>query len=187
MQPDNNCSFSRVRIELERRKVKLGGLAKEINMKNGQKQIEITKEGLEKLQKQLKELKEKDRPKVVDRLAHARAEGDLSENSDYHNAREELEFLDGRIQELEQVVKNSVVVKNNGSADGVAIGTTVKVKVNGGKNEFYIVGEWEANPAESKISHASPLGQALVGKKVGEKVEVEVPAGKLTYEILEIS
>lgn len=155
-------------------------------MKNGQSEINITKEGLEHLEKELHELKEEKRPKVVARLANARAEGDLAENSDYHNAREELEFLDGRIEELEEVIKCAKVIDISDNIDGVAVGTTVKVKVNGGQNEFYIVGEWEANPAESKISYASPLGQALVGKRVGEKVEVEVPAGKLTYEIIEI-
>jgi transcription elongation factor GreA len=155
-------------------------------MINRQNQVEVTKEGLESLKKELHELKEVKRPKVVDRLANARAEGDLKENSDYHNARDELGFLDGRVQELESVVKNAKIIDGRGRGDGVAVGTSVKVEVNGNHNEFNIVGEWEANPAESKISHTSPLGKALVGKKVGEKVEVDVPAGKLTYEILEI-
>ncbi|MBN1168878.1 transcription elongation factor GreA [Candidatus Woesebacteria bacterium] len=149
-------------------------------------QVEVTKEGLDALKKELEELKEVKRPQVVDRLAHARAEGDLSENSDYHNARDELEFLDGRIEEIENVVKSAKIVDGRGRGDGVAVGTSVKVKVNGNQSEFHIVGEWEADPTESKISHTSPLGQALFGKKVGEKVEVEVPAGTLTYEILDI-
>lgn len=153
---------------------------------NNQRQIELTKEGLSALKKELDELKNEKRPKVVERLANARAEGDLKENSDYHNARDELEFLEGRVSELEYVVKNSVLVDGRGRGDGVAVGTSVKVRVNGDKSEFHIVGEWEANPSEKKISHTSPLGQALFGKKVGEKVEVEAPAGTIAYEILEI-
>jgi transcription elongation factor GreA len=150
------------------------------------KQIQITKEGLEALKKELQELLEVKRPKLVARLAHARSEGDLSENSDYQNAKSELEFLDGKISELEQVIRNATVVKkkNNG---GVSVGTKVKVKANGKEHAFHIVGEWEADPVEKKISHTSPLGSALVGKKVGDKAEVEAPAGKVTYEILSIN
>ncbi len=146
----------------------------------------MTKEGLSALKKELDELVEVKRPKLVERLANARQQGDLTENSDYANAKEELEFLDGRISELEEVLKNASVVSGNGKAHGVALGTKVTVKANGDKLVFDIVGEWEADPANKKISHESPLGQALVGKRVGEKVEVEAPAGKLTYQILAI-
>jgi transcription elongation factor GreA len=150
-------------------------------------EIQITKEGLETLTKELGDLLEEKRPKLVDRLANARAQGDLSENSDYQNARDELEFMDGRIDELKHVVKNSKVVDGRGRGDNVSIGTKVKVKVNSTQHEFHIVGEWEADPAEKKISHTSPLGQALVGRKKGDKVTVEAPAGKISYEILDIS
>jgi transcription elongation factor GreA len=147
--------------------------------------IKITKEGLESLKNELKVFVEEKRPKLVERLANARAQGDLAENSDYHNAKDELEFMDGRIDELEHVIKNSVVVtKQNG--DGVALGTKVKVKVNGTQSVFHIVGEWEANPAEKKISHTSPLGQALLGRDKGDRVEVAAPAGTIIYEILEV-
>lgn len=148
--------------------------------------IQVTKEGFKELKKELNNLQEVKRPKVVDRLAFARSQGDLSENSDYHNAGDELEFLDGRISELENVIKNAVVVRSNKNSSTVSVGTTVEVKANGAQHTFNIVGEWEANPAKKKISHTSPLGQALVGKKVGDKVEVEAPAGKLHYEILKI-
>lgn len=151
-----------------------------------QNNLQITQKGLDALKSELKSLKDEKRPKVVDRLANARSQGDLSENSDYQNARDELEFLDGRISELEDVIKNTVVVKgSNGS--GVSVGTTVKVKVNGNETAFEIVGEWEADPAQKKISYTSPLGQALVGKKVGDKVEVEAPAGKVSYQIVSIN
>jgi transcription elongation factor GreA len=148
--------------------------------------IQVTKQGFSELKKELEELKETKRPKAVDRLAYARSQGDLSENSDYHSARDDLEFLDGRISELEGVIKNAEVVTNNSKSGTVSVGTVVEVKANGAQHTFNIVGEWEADPAEKKISHTSPLGQALVGKKVGDKVEVEAPAGKLHYEILKI-
>ena len=139
------------------------------------------------LKKELDELQNIKRPKVVDRLSNARMQGDLSENSDYQAAKDELEFLDGRISELESVVKNAVVVKTVGNGSGVAVGTSVTLKVNGQQHIFHIVGEWEADPSQKKISHTSPLGQALLGKKAGDKVEVQAPAGIVVYEILSIA
>jgi transcription elongation factor GreA len=151
------------------------------------KNVKLTKEGQEALRVELAELKDVKRPKLVERLAYARSQGDLAENSDYQSAREELEFLDGRIDELEEVLKNASVVstaKSNGN--GVNVGTKVTVKVNGKETIFDIVGEWEADPINKKISHDSPLGAALLGKKIGDKAEVEAPAGKVIYEILAI-
>jgi len=151
------------------------------------KQVQLTKEGFKSLQKELDELVNEKRPKLVERLANARSQGDLTENSDYSNAKEELEFLDGRIDELEAVLKNAEVVKNGVSKNGgVSVGTKITVRVNGEKHVYQMVGEWEADPVNRKISPESPLGQALVGKKVGEKAEVKAPAGKVTYEILAI-
>lgn len=154
-------------------------------MKNN---VKLTKSGLEALKSELSDLVEVKRPKLVDRLSNARSQGDISENSDYQSAKEELEFLDGRIDELEEVLKNADVVSGNGDAksSGVALGTKVTVKLNGKETVFDIVGEWEADPMNKKISHDSPLGVALLGKKVGEKAEVEAPAGKVLYEILAI-
>lgn len=149
-------------------------------------QIQITSQGLKALGEELEILKSEKRPKLVDRLSYARSQGDLSENSDYQNARDELEFLDGRISELEAVMKNAVVMRTGGKRTQVSFGTTVTLKVNGKKQVFDIVGEWEADPAEQKISHTSPLGKALIGKKVGDKAEVEAPVGKITYHILSI-
>ena len=148
--------------------------------------LQITKKGHDALEKELDELVNVKRPKLVERLSRARSEGDLSENSDYINAKEELEFLDGRISELEDVLRNAEIVKSNGGTGSVNLGNAVKVKVDEREQFYHIVGEWEANPNEKKISHSSPLGQALVGKKVGDKTEVEAPAGKLTYEIISI-
>ena len=149
-------------------------------------EIQITRQGFNALGKELDELKEVKRPKLVERLSYARTQGDLSENSDYHNAKDELEFLDGRISELEEVLKKAKVVRSSKKSSEVSFGAKVSLKANGKENVFEIVGEWEADPAEKKISHTSPLGQALVGRKVGEKVEVEAPAGKVTYTILKI-
>ena len=101
---------------------------------------------------------------------------------------EEIALLGGRIDELEEVVKTATVVSGSSKAgnDGIGVGTKVTVKVNGVNNVFDIVGEWEADPVNKKISHESPLGLALIGKKVGEKVEVEAPAGNIRYEILAV-
>ena len=153
---------------------------------NDRNTVKMTKEGLNTLKTELDELVGVKRPRLVERLSNARQQGDLTENSDYANAKEELEFLDGRILELENVLKNALVVSGNGKGGGVSLGTKVTVKVNGDKHVYEIVGEWEADPSNKKISHESPLGQALVGKKVGEKVDVEAPAGKLTYQVLAI-
>ncbi len=148
--------------------------------------IQLTKNGQADLKSELAELVDVKRPKLVDRLSNARSQGDLSENSDYQSAKEELEFLDGRIDELESVLKNATVVATTGTAGGVNVGTKVTVKVNGKEVVFNIVGEWEADPMNKKISHESPLGMALLGKKKGDKAEVEAPAGKVLYEILAV-
>lgn len=148
--------------------------------------IQITQKGLDSLKTELEELQNNKRPKLVERLSDARAAGDLSENSDYHNARDELEFLDGRIEELEEVLKNAEIVNESASGNQVSVGTLVVVKVNGSQHEYQIVGEWEADPMKKKISHTSPLGQALVGRSIGESVEVEAPVGKISYTVLDI-
>ncbi|MDO8488105.1 MAG: transcription elongation factor GreA [bacterium] len=147
--------------------------------------IPITQAGLDKLQAELDELVNQKRPQLVERLTLARSMGDLSENSDYQSAKEDLTFVDGRSAELEELIKNSKVIQPQIS-DKVDFGNSVKVKLDGQQVVFQIVGEWEANPAEKKISHSSPLGQALLGKKVGDKVEVTAPAGKIVYTIVGI-
>lgn len=150
------------------------------------KKVQLTAKGLEALKLELQELKKVKRPQLVDRLSNARSQGDLAENSDYQNAKEELEFLEGRMDELEDVIKNAKVVKDNGDGNNVGVGTKVTIRVNGIKNTFEIVGEWEADLTKKKISHTSPLGSSLVGKKVGDKFEVEAPVGKVIYEVVAI-
>lgn len=152
----------------------------------GQAGIQITRQGLKALKEEFDQLQNEKRPKLVERLAHARSQGDLAENSDYQNARDDLEFLDGRISELENVIKKAKVVRVSVKRDEISFGTKVTIKANSRENIFEIVGEWEADPARKRISHTSPLGQALIGKKVGEKVEVDAPAGKVIYQIVKI-
>ena len=123
--------------------------------------IQLTEAGFAKLQKELDELEKNKRPAAVDRLSQARSMGDLSENSDYHQAKEQLEFIDGRIVELESVLNQAVIVKSGHSKKEVEVGAQVKVSIKGSQHTFNIVGEWEADPKEKKISHESPLGKAF--------------------------
>lgn len=149
------------------------------------KKIVVTREGLTKLKKEYEELVNKKRPETVVRLAEARSQGDLSENSEYVAARQALSFIDGRIAELKQIIQGAFVARGY-SKSKVNVGCRVTLHVKGKKEEFTIVGEWEADPTKKKISHSSPLGMALLGKKVGEEVEVEAPAGKIKYKIVSI-
>lgn len=149
----------------------------------------LTKDGLESLKKELDELKNVKLAEVVSRVSKAREDGDLSENSAYQFGKQEQEFVEGRIEELEEILKNAKLVTLNshaGKKGVVDLGCTVTVSVGGKKQVFQIVGEWEASPTEKKISGSSPLGKALMGKKVGEKVEVEAPAGKVVYAIVNV-
>lgn len=145
----------------------------------------LTKEGLEQLQKEYDELTQKKRAAAVARLSDARDLGDLSENSEYAAAKQDLAFIDGRIAELEEILHSAKVVTSHGKSQ-VNVGCKVTLHINGKKDIFHLVGEWEADPTQKKISHESPLGKALMGKKVGDQVEVEAPAGKINYKILSI-
>lgn len=146
----------------------------------------LTSSGLDRLKQELSDLRDSRRPQLVDRLSLARSMGDLSENSDYISAKEELSFTDGRISELEELIQHARII-TPASNDAVALGHSVTIRVGTTQATFQLVGEWEADPARKKISHSSPLGKALVGKKVGEKVEVEAPAGKILYTIVSIA
>lgn len=145
----------------------------------------MTKEGLAQLQGELDDLAKKKRPLAVTRLASARELGDLSENSEYAAAKQDLAFIDGRIAELEEILHGAKVITNHVKGH-VDVGCTVTLTINGQKEVFTLVGEWEADPMQKKISHESPLGKALLGKKVGDMAIVEAPAGKVNYKILNI-
>ncbi len=154
------------------------------------KKIFVTKEGLAELKHELEELNSVKRPRVLERVSQARSMGDLSENSEYTAAREELSLIDGRIEELTDIIKSANLIVGNhkkGRGARVELGSSITVSVGGKKEEFSLVGEWEADPKNKKISHESPLGKALIGKALGEKVEVEAPAGKVVYTIVGIN
>lgn len=147
----------------------------------------VTSEGLKELKAELKTLVEIKRPELIERVATARAHGDLSENSEYAAARQDLAFVEGRIEELEELIAKAQIIKNTKNVNHIVkLGSRVVLKVNGKSQAFELVGEWEANPLEQKISHTSPLGKALLGKKKGENVEIEAPAGRILYQILKI-
>lgn len=148
------------------------------------KSIKITITGLKALQDELKDLKDNRLPAVVKRVATARDFGDLAENAEYHAAREDHAWIQGRIEEIEHILTQAEVVKSSNGKSVVAMGhQVILVTSDGQEHEFHIVGEWEADPMAKKISHESPLGQALVGKKVGETAQFEAPAGTISYTI----
>lgn len=148
------------------------------------KVIKLTPEGLKALQDELQDLKDNKLPKVVERVATAREFGDLSENAEYHAAREDHAWIQGRIEEIEGILSQAQVVTGYQGTSTVNVGHQVIVVTAEGKElEFHIVGEWEADPMSRKISHESPLGKALMGKKVGETAAVDAPAGTITYTV----
>ena len=146
--------------------------------------IYLTQEGLDNLKSELKELVDVKKPENALRIKTARDQGDVSENTEYSIAREEQTNIDLRISEIENILKRAKVASN--STDAVSVGTKVKVHVEGADEEFHIVGEPEADPLANKISHESPLGSLMVGKKVGDTFELEIPTGKIKYKIVEI-
>lgn len=152
----------------------------------------VTKEGLRKLKEELNYLKTVRRVEVAQRLKEAISYGDLSENSEYEEAKNEQAFIEGRILELEKKVKSAKIIseKAGKGVSEVEIGTTVVVRNKTRQEEpeeFTIVGSTEADPLEFKISNESPIGRALLGKAQGETVEVDTPSGKVRYEILKVA
>lgn len=150
------------------------------------KEIVLTPEGLEKLQNELDELKTVHRREVNDRIRQAKEYGDLSENAEYEDAKQEQAFIEGRILKLEGMIRNSRIIdESEYAADEVHLGATVKVKdlKNGEAYEFHVVGSAEADPTAKRISNESPLGRALIGHKKGETVDVSTPRGVVKYKI----
>ncbi len=147
----------------------------------------LTKEGLEKIKKELEYLKNVKRKEISERIAEAIKLGDLSENAEYQEAKDDQGLNEARVRELEEIFHNAVLITNGTSKKkNVEVGTTIKVQVNNGDKEFTIVGPSEANPAIGLISNESPIGQAFIGKKVGDIAEVEAPAGIIKYKIVDI-
>ena len=147
----------------------------------------LSKEGFEKLRAELEEMTNVRRPEIADRIHDAKEHGDLSENAEYEDAKNEQAFVEGRIQTLEALIKNAVLIDENHSTDHVQIGSTVKVASDDGEESFTIVGSTEAKPTEGRISNESPVGRALLGRKKGETITVQVPAGDIAYTIVAIS
>jgi transcription elongation factor GreA len=147
----------------------------------------LTQEGLMKLNEELKVLVNEKRKEIIERIREAAAHGDLSENADYAQAREEQSFIEGRIQEIEDMIKNAEIITASTSHTTVSIGSTITVKVGGAERNYTIVGSNEANPTQGKISNESLVGKALLGRKVGDKVMVTTPAGEMEYEIVAIN
>jgi len=148
------------------------------------KEILLTSAGLEKIKKELAELKAR-RKVVAERIRTAREFGDLSENSEYEDARNEQSFVEGRIEEMEGMILSARIVNKNGS-DKIEMGSIVTLKLNGEKFSYEIVGANESDPINGKISAESPLGFALTGKGKGDKVDITTPGGTNTYEIVEV-
>lgn len=155
-----------------------------------EKEVILSPEGLKKLEQELEHLKSVRRREVAERIKQARQFGDINENSEYEDAKNEQAFIEGRILTLEKMLRNARVIEDGDVAPGtVGIGSRVKLEDLELKDilEYEIVGSTEANPAENRISYESPVGKALVGHMVGQVVEINVPAGMLKYKILEVS
>ena len=148
------------------------------------KQYHLTTDGKAELEKELSELKNR-RTEIAEKIANARDYGDLSENAEYDAAREEQAQLESRVSELEEILQNADIIKVSKSNGSIQVGSTVDLK--NGKNVTYqIVGPVEADPLEGKISNESPIGSALMGKKVGDKVTIKTPKADVTYEVVAI-
>jgi transcription elongation factor GreA len=154
---------------------------------NANKPEYLSAEGLAKLKAELEELTNIKRPEIAQRIHDAKEYGDVTENAEYEDAKNEQAFVEGRIQLLTSIIKNAVIIDENHSRTFVQIGSTVTIEGEQGKEKFTIVGAAEAAPDEGRISHESPVGRALLGKKKGDQVTVNVPAGSSTYTIIGIS
>lgn len=151
-----------------------------------QPQTYLTREGEQKLKTELAELTGPRREELAQRLRSAIQMGDLSENADYHKAKEDQAFLEGRIQEIEYILRNATIIEK-ASTDMVSVGSTVTVQEDNYDPEtYFVVGAKEADPRKGKISNESPIGRALIDHKVGEVVEAETPGGKVKFKILKI-
>ncbi len=151
-------------------------------------QLYLTAEGAARLKAELEQLRGPARDEMAQRLRSAIQMGDLSENADYHKAKEDQGFLEGRIQNLEYLLKNAIIVEDEDSPkDRVDVGARVTVQESGETPEtYYLVGIVEADPRNGRISHESPIGKALLGHRVGDEVIVETPGGNIQLKILKI-
>ena len=148
----------------------------------------MTRKGYDKLAEELDRLKRSERPAIIKAIAEARAHGDLSENAEYHAARERQSFIEGRINDLEGKVAGADVIDPPTGGDRVTFGSTVRLQDESGKEvRYWIVGSDEAEPARGRISVLAPLARTLIGKRVGDTVTAQLPGGRKTFEILEVN
>ncbi len=147
----------------------------------------ITEEGLEKLKEELNYLKTEKRQEISRRIQAAKELGDLSENAEYSEAKEQQALNEGKVAEIEETIKNAQTINNNRKSSVVNVGSTITVKNGGGERTFTIVGSNEANPSEGKISNETPLAISFLGHKANDKIKVETPKGKVEYKIMSIS
>jgi transcription elongation factor GreA len=148
----------------------------------------MTRTGFERLKDELDRLKRVERPTIIKAIAEARAHGDLSENAEYHAAREKQSFVEGRINDLEGKVGGAEVIDAPTGGDRVTFASTVRLEDEAGKEvRYWIVGSDEAEPAKGRISILAPLARTLIGKRVGDSVTAQLPGGKKTFEILEVN
>ncbi|UHA75294.1 transcription elongation factor GreA [Paenibacillus sp. 481] len=153
------------------------------------KQVILTQDGLKKLEEELDHLKSVKRREVAERIKVAIGYGDISENSEYEDAKNEQAFIEGRVLTLEKMLRNARIINNDDiDTDAVSIGSTVVVEdlEFGDKMEYTIVGTAESDPLKNKISNESPVGKAILGKQIGTVVDVSVPAGVIQYKIIDI-
>jgi transcription elongation factor GreA len=149
--------------------------------------IYVTRDGLRKLEDELEYLRTVKRAQVAQRLHDAMGEGDIDENAEYDDAKNEQSFVEGRILTLETMIKNAVLIQEGKHRDQVVLGSTVTIVEEGGEPETYhLVGSAEADPRQGRISNQSPLGRALLGKRAGDAVTVSAPAGVLSFQIIAI-
>lgn len=146
----------------------------------------VSQEGYNKLKQELEHLTKVKRREIADRIQSAKDLGDLSENAEYADAKDAQAFNEGRIAEIEALLKNLTIVQNGKYKEGVGMGTTFTVKSKNGVKTFTIVSFNEVDPLAGKISNESPLGRAFSGKRTGDKVKVETPKGEIEYEITEV-
>jgi transcription elongation factor GreA len=146
----------------------------------------LTKNRLEELKQELEDLKTKKRIEVAEKIKRAKEFGDLSENAEYSEAKDEQMKVEMRTVELEDVIKKAVIIKKSGSTKSVQVGSTVTVKKNGQILKYTIVGSSETKPEEGKISNESPLGRAFIGAQVGDIKEIITPQGKISYRVMKI-
>jgi transcription elongation factor GreA len=148
----------------------------------------LTAEGAEELRRELDTLIKVRRPELAAKLTEAVSQGDLKENADYHDAKEQQAFMEGRIKYLENVLRSAKIIEATSKSDQVRLGSVVTIVEDGTSDEetYTIVGAAEANPREGKISNESPIGAALLGRSVGEKVKARTPAGELVFKVKKI-